>query len=301
MANIILYYTTRTIATFIISSLLLNVPCKSAIPPSNNSIPSPLQKVINQFKNCTIVLVSPQSGNNSTLHNSTIGPNFHLYSDEISTPIIIIGNQYIAQNTGYRIILALSLTRNFRTQNFRIQHLPLELELECVSDEEIKSEPGTRIRTREVGVKISRYRSIDFCKAPIIATFALRKNVSSFVLNSDSYFQLHEIYPITISFDEWDGDQEIVGKEAYYSAPAKRYSLQKIKLFITFTFTVRELCYVITKSGHIIGVNHNVLFYNISPLKHTASGETVNQITKLGITCPLTFITVTSHSIDSKW
>lgn len=131
--------------------------------------------------------------------------------------------------------------------------------------------------------------------------FALRKNVSSFVLNSDSYFQLHEIYPITISFDEWDGDQEIVGKEAYYSAPAKRYSLQKIKLFITFTFTVRELCYVITKSGHIIGVNHNVLFYNISPLKHTASGETVNQITKLGITCPLTFITVTSHSIDSKW
>ncbi|OXA46096.1 Membrane protein insertase YidC [Folsomia candida] len=113
MANIILYYTTRTIATFIISSLLLNVPCKSAIPPSNNSIPSPLQKVINQFKNCTIVLVSPQSGNNSTLHNSTIGPNFHLYSDEISTPIIIIGNQYIAQ-----VLKEISLFKKRDTSQF---------------------------------------------------------------------------------------------------------------------------------------------------------------------------------------
>lgn len=125
-----------------------------------------------------------------------------------------------------------------------------------------------------------------------------RNSISSFPLNSNLP---SDIFPITISFAKSKGNHDIarVQKEAYYFVPAKRYSSQKIKIFITFAHNIRDLSYIIAKSGYRIGPNYNVLFYNIAPLKCTVSDEVEHQnspFSRLGFTCPLTFITLNSYS-----
>lgn len=111
------------------------------------------------------------------------------------------------------------------------------------------------------------------------------------------------ISPITISYHNFQNnviqqDQDRgVQTEDFFHAPPKRLALQMITIFLAFTQHMNDLTNVIFKSGHSYGNNFNILFYNVAHLRSSLSQEIFQKgldVPKLGFTCPLTFITLTS-------
>ncbi|OXA48482.1 hypothetical protein Fcan01_16548 [Folsomia candida] len=122
------------------------------------------------------------------------------------------------------------------------------------------------------------------------------------VLDSPLDFHPVKEYPITIfySLEQYTNSQDDeenvpVWKEIFYTrALPKRFSLQKIKIFFTIAQNMYDLSYKIAQSGHGLRNNYDVLFYNFA--NSDKIHEKIGDITQLGFTCPMTFITVTSRN-----
>ncbi|OXA48485.1 hypothetical protein Fcan01_16547, partial [Folsomia candida] len=123
------------------------------------------------------------------------------------------------------------------------------------------------------------------------------------VLNSCFDLQLIKGYSITVFYSlerasnsQDDEEYDPVGKEGYYlHVPPTRYGGQKTKIFITIARNMNDLSFKIAQSGHALRNDRNVIFYNVAN-----SGEIKGQVgdlSKLGFTCPMTFITVTNLEI----